>query len=224
MSAQKGSAMTPELFVEALEQIDSPTVANAIEQLELRDTTEGYADLRLRRLVDQGKPMVGYAVTFKVDSTTPGMVPDRTKLVDLLAAVEASPKPCVVVCQEAGPRPERGCHMGDVIGTRVASLGAVGVVSGSGIRDLDGIREVGLSAYALGTVAGRGSWSITEVGGPVEVAGLPVRPGDLLHGDGDGLVHVPVDQPERLLELIDETRAKEADSRTRAGDGADLAH
>jgi regulator of RNase E activity RraA len=224
MSAQKGPAMTPEVFVEALAQIDSPTVANAIERLELRDTTEGYADLRLRRLVDQGKPMVGYAVTFKVDSTTPGMVADRTKLVDLLAAVEASPKPCVVVCQEAGPDLDRGCHMGDVIGTRLASLGAVGVVSGSGIRDLDGIRAVGLSAYARGTVAGRGSWTITEVGGPVEVAGLAVRPGDLLHGDGDGLVQVPVDEPERLLQLIDETRAKESDSRTRAGDGAELAH
>jgi 4-hydroxy-4-methyl-2-oxoglutarate aldolase len=224
MTAQKGSAMTPEQFVEALEQIDTPTVANAIERLELRDTTEGYADLRLRRLVDQGKPMVGYAVTFKVDSTTPGMVADRSKLVELLAAVEASPKPCVVVCQEAGPRPERGCHMGDVIGTRLASIGAVGVVSGSGIRDLDGIRSVGLTAYALGTVAGRGSWTIAEVGGPVEVAGLEVRPGDLLHGDGDGLVHVPVDEPDRLLELIDETMAKESDSRTRVGDGADLAH
>jgi regulator of RNase E activity RraA len=216
--------MSPEAFIEALGQIDSPTVANAIERLEVRDTTDGYADLHLRRLVDQGKPMVGYAVTFKVDSTTPGMVADRTKLADLLAAVEASPKPCVVVSQEAGPRPERGCHMGDVIGTRLASIGAIGVVSGSGIRDLDGIRAVGLSAYALGTVAGRGSWTITEVGGPVEVAGLAVRPGDLLHGDGDGLVHVPDDEPERLLQLIDETRAKESDSKTRAGEGAELAH
>jgi 4-hydroxy-4-methyl-2-oxoglutarate aldolase len=211
-------------FIAALEQVDSPTVANAIEGLGVRDSTEGYADLRLRCLVQQSKPMVGYAVTFTVDSTTPGLTADRSLLTDLLAAVEASPKPCVVVCQEAGPVGERGCHMGDVIGTRIAQAGAVGVVSGSGIRDLAGIREVGLTAFALGTVAGRGSYTITSVGEPVEVAGMRVQPGDLLHGDADGLVNVPTGAPGALLELIDEIRAKEADSKTRAADGAPIVH
>jgi 4-hydroxy-4-methyl-2-oxoglutarate aldolase len=216
--------MPVENFIAALEQVDTPTVANAIEGLGVRDNTEGYADVRLRCLVPQSKPMVGYAVTFTVDSTTPGLTPDRSRLTDLLAAVADSPKPCVVVCQESGPVLERGCHMGDVIGTRVAQAGAVGVVSGSGIRDLAGIREVGLTAFALGTVAGRGSWTITSVGADVEVAGLRVRPGDLLHGDIDGLVNVPDGDADRLLELIDEIRAKESDSRTRAAEGAPIVH
>jgi 4-hydroxy-4-methyl-2-oxoglutarate aldolase len=216
--------MLADEFIAALRSVDTPTVANAIEGLGVRDATDGYADLRLRCLVDQAAPMVGYAVTFKVDSTTPGMTPDRSLLETLLDAIAASPKPCVVVSQEAGPHVERGCHMGDVVGTRVALSGAVGVVSGSGIRDVEGIREVGLSAFALGTVAGRGSWTITDVGVEVEVAGLRVRPGDLLHGDDNGLVSVPTDDPEELVRIIRQVQAKEANSKTRASHGAPIEH
>jgi 4-hydroxy-4-methyl-2-oxoglutarate aldolase len=216
--------MRVEELIAALEQVDSATVANAIEGLDVRDRTEGYADLRLRQLVAQPLPMVGVAVTCRIDSTTPGAVSDRARLTDLLDAVSASSAPCVVVCEEAGPKLERGCHMGDVIGTRIALNGAVGVVSGSGIRDVDGIRNAGLSAFALGTVAGRGAWSIVDVNVAVEVAGLPIRPGDLLHGDGSGLVNVPTEQPERLLELIAEIQAKESDSIKRAAEGAPISH
>lgn len=200
-------------FVDALAGIDSATVANAVESLHVRDRTEGYADLRLRCLVSQGAPMVGYAVTVVIDSTTPNQEPDSSRLADLIAAVSQSPKPCVVVCAEAGPRPERGCHMGDVVATRLVECGVVGVVSGSGVRDLPGVRELGLTVFALGTVVGRGAWTITTVGVDVEVAGLHVRTGDLLHGDGDGLVSVPSSRPEELLQQIAAVRAKEVHAR-----------
>src|SRR5882724_6400482 len=143
------SPMTDEEFIAALRGVDSATVANAIEALGVRDPAEGYADLRLRCLVEQREPMVGYAVTVKVDSTTPGLTADRSRLSGLIAAVSQAPKPCVVVCEEAGPAPERGCHMGDVVATMLARNGVVGTVSGSGIRDLAGIRELGLTAFAL---------------------------------------------------------------------------
>jgi 4-hydroxy-4-methyl-2-oxoglutarate aldolase len=208
--------MTGQEFIAALRGADSATVSNAIEGLAVRDRTEGYADLRLRCLAAGPEPMVGYAVTVTIDSTTPGRKPDSSRLADLLAAVEASPKPCVVVIQEEGPAPERGCHMGDVVGTKLAQRGVVGIVSGSAIRDVDGIRELGLTAFALGTVVSHGVWTISRVGVDVEVAGLRVKPGDLLHGNGDGLVSVPDGQPGELLRLIAEVQAKEAQSKGQA--------
>ena len=216
--------MTDEEFTAALRGVDSATVANAIEALSVRDPAEGYADLRLRCLVAQREPMVGYAVTVKVDSTTPGLTPDRSRLSGLLAAVEQAPKPCVVVIEEAGAAPERGCHMGDVVATMLARLGVVGAVSGSGIRDLAGIREAGLTAFALGTVVGRGPWTIMAVGADVEVAGLRVRPGDLLHGNGDGLVSVPDGQPAELLRQIAAVQAKELNTKRRASGDAESAY
>jgi 4-hydroxy-4-methyl-2-oxoglutarate aldolase len=216
--------MTDEEFIAALRGVDSATVANAIEALGVRDPAEGYADLRLRCLVGQREPMVGYAVTVKVDSTTPGLTPDRSRLSGLLATVSQAPKPCVVVCEEAGPSPERGCHMGDVVATMLARDGVVGTVSASGIRDLAGIRALGLTAFALGTVVGRGPWTIMAVGTEVEVAGLRVRPGDLLHGNGDGLLSVPGGQPEELLRQIAAVQAKELRTKQRVSGAAESAN
>jgi 4-hydroxy-4-methyl-2-oxoglutarate aldolase len=205
--------MTTDEFIAALRDADSATVSNAVERLGVRDRTEGYSDVRLRCLVPQSEPMVGYAVTVTIDSTTPGLTPDNSRFADLMAAVAASPKPCVVVCAESGPAPGRGCHMGDVVGARLARNGAVGVVSGSGIRDVAGIRELGLTAFALGAVVSHGVWTITAVGVEVEVAGLRIGPGDLLHGNEDGLLVVPGDHPEQLLELIEEIRVRESESK-----------
>jgi 4-hydroxy-4-methyl-2-oxoglutarate aldolase len=217
--------VTREEFITALRGADSATVSNAIEGLGVRGRTDGYADLRLRCLAATPEPMVGYAVTVTIDSTSPGRKPDSSRLADLLAAVEHSPKPCVVVCQEEGPAPERGCHMGDVVGTKLAQRGATGIVSGSAIRDVAGIRELGLTAFALGTVVSHGVWTISRVGVDVEVAGLRIRHGDLLHGNDDGLVLVPDGQPEELLRLIAEVQAKEALSQQDGpGVAAEVAH
>jgi 4-hydroxy-4-methyl-2-oxoglutarate aldolase len=206
-------------FIEALHHIDTATLANAVERLEVRDRTDGYADLRLRRLVTQPRPMVGYAVTLRIDSTTPGRVVDNSGFRRFRAAILEATKPCVVVCQEAGPTPEKGCHMGDMVGTMLARNGVVGVVSGSGVRDLSGLGALGLSAFALGTVAAHGVYTITEVNVDVEVAGLRVRPGDLLHGDDSGLLSVPLGHDEQLLALVEQVRDQETERKRTADQG-----
>lgn len=211
--------MTNAELIAALRAIDSATVSMAVEGLGVRDRTEGYASLHLRCLLPQSEPMVGYAITMKVDSTTPGRIPPPSQFSALRTAVLASPKPAVVVIEESGPRPDKGCHMGDLVGTMLARNGVVGVVSGSGIRDLDGLNSLGLTAFALGTVVAHGVYSVTDVGCEVEVAGLRVRPGDLLHGDIDGLLTVPTQEPARLLSLADAVRVKESRARAAADEG-----
>jgi regulator of RNase E activity RraA len=211
--------MDQQAFIEALRNVDSATVANAIERLELRGLTDGYADVRLRRLVAQPEPMVGFAVTIKIDSTTPGRTPDPSGFADLRRVLLAAPVPRVVVIEEDGPYPERGCHMGDVVGTMLARNEVIGIVSGSGIRDLKGLETVGLSAFALGTVVSHGVWTITSVGEDVEVAGLRVGNGTLLHGDGNGLIVVPDERHEDLLHHIRSVQFRESERRRTAAAG-----
>ena len=211
--------MDQQAFIRALRNVDSATVANAIERLELRGLTDGYADVRLRRLVAQPEPMVGFAVTMKIDSTTPGRTPDPSGFADLRRVLLAAPVPRVVVIEEAGPHPERGCHMGDVVGTMLARNEVIGIVSGSGLRDLEGLQAVGLSAFALGTVVSHGVWTITSVGEDVEVAGLRVSNGTLLHGDGNGLVVVPDQRQEDLLHQVRSVRFRESERRRTAARG-----
>ena len=196
--------------LEALRGFDSPTVSNAIEAFGVRDLTEGYASLELRCQFPNLEPMVGYAVTCVAESTRPG--PKRPsglhELFDLL--VEA-PKPAIVVIAHVDSDRPRSCVGGDMIFSAYWRLGVVGVVTDGGVRDLPGVRErtPQLQVFSPGTVVSHGSMSRIGIGAPVEVCGLTIKPGDLLHGDQTGLVTVPADIAERAVARAHEVRAEE---------------
>jgi 4-hydroxy-4-methyl-2-oxoglutarate aldolase len=178
----------------ALGQIDSPTISNAIEAFKVRDPTAGYTSMDLRCLIPSLSPMVGYALTVTADSTSP--LPKRNTVeIELFRAVQAAPKPVVVVIKDMGPDRLRSCHAGDNLASIFQKLGAVGMVTDGGIRDLDGIerRAPGLQIFAAGQVVSHGVPTFLEIGPTVSICGLAVRPGDLLHGDRNGLVAVPED-------------------------------
>jgi 4-hydroxy-4-methyl-2-oxoglutarate aldolase len=178
--------------LEALRKIDSPTIANAIEAFDVRDRTDGYTSLELRCMFPELQPVIGYAVTCTVDSTSPGKRPP-TAILDLYAAIEAAPKPAIVVMQDIGPDRLRSCHAGDVMSTIFQTLGAVAVVTDGGVRDLAGIKQraPNFQLFAPGVVVSHGTASIIEIGMTVSISGLTIRPGDLLHGDANGLVSIP---------------------------------
>lgn len=178
--------------LEELKRIDSATISNAIETFELRDPTEGYAGMDVKCLFPHFKePMVGYAVTVKGDSTTHGRARDRAGSWVLWEAVERSPKPVVVVIQDAGNNPAKSCHCGDVMCTVIRSLGGIGVVTDGGVRDLEEVEEMGIHYFARGVTVSHGTAVLMEAGEPVVIDGLPIKTGDLLHGDQNGLVLIP---------------------------------
>lgn len=180
-------------IIEALRRIDSPTIANAIEHFALRDPTEGYASMELRCFFPELPPVVGYAVTCTADSTTP----DRGRFSADEAidkAVRDAPKPSVVVIKDVGPERQRSCHAGDVAASIFRRLGAVALITDGGVRDLAGIRQrtPGFQVFAAGAVVAHGTTRFIEVGTTVSLCGMTIRPGDLLHGDANGLVNIPL--------------------------------
>jgi regulator of RNase E activity RraA len=198
MPASPPAPLAPDA-VRALAKYDSPTIANAIEAFEVRDPTEGYASLELRCMFPDLPPMVGYAVTCTADSTSPGQRP-ASPWREFYEAIHNAPKPCVVVMKDIGPNRLRGCHAGDGMATLFQRLGAVGVITDGGVRDLVAVRRraPGFQMFAPGLVVAHGRPSVIEVGVTVTVCGLTVRPGDLLHGDGDGLVSIPHSVADRV--------------------------
>ena len=196
-------------FVLALADVDTPTLCNAIDQLGLREPTSGYASTAIKRLSSERGPMVGYAVTVAVDTTTPGQRPASTGLYSVFEALAVAPVPSVIVFSEVGARPAFGCHCGEVIATIAKRLGCVGIVSDVGVRDAVEIAGLGLHCFAAGYVAARGNYQVLEVGGTVTVAGLSVRNGDLLHGDVNGLTIVPPELSPHLADAIESVQAKE---------------
>jgi 4-hydroxy-4-methyl-2-oxoglutarate aldolase len=192
-----------------LKTVDTATLANAIELLEVRPRAEGFASLDLRCLFPEFGPMCGYAVTAQVETVTLGAPRTEEAYVELFAAVETSKKPAVLVMQEIGGDRDRATHAGEVMATIFTRLGAIGLVSDCGVRDLSAVRKIGFHYFARGAVASHASNRIVRTGVPVEVAGATIRPGDMVHADENGLITVPESGRERLPELVDQILDKE---------------
>jgi 4-hydroxy-4-methyl-2-oxoglutarate aldolase len=191
-----------------LRAIDSPTLSNAIERFKVRPRSTGYAGYELRCAFPELGSMIGYAVTCTGDSTTEDRQ-DADGLLRLWDAVERAPKPAVIVIQDIGNNPARGCHMGEVMATTARALGAVGCVCDSGLRDVAEVRALGFHYFCPGFVVSHGNAVIVDVGVPVEVFGLQMSPGDLLHGDVNGLLSVPDIPTADLVAQVQQVRDEE---------------
>ncbi len=194
----KEATLTSELLA-ALRRLDTCTVANAIETFAVRLRNEGFADSSIRCLFPQSSPLVGHAATLKVRCSSPSAAAhgylDRTDWWDHILAV---PAPRVVVIQDADRAPGTGSFVGEVHASILQALGCVGVVTNGTVRDVGAIEATGFQLFASGLAVSHAFTHIVEVGGEVEVGGLAVRPGDLLHGDRHGVLSVPISVAARL--------------------------
>jgi 4-hydroxy-4-methyl-2-oxoglutarate aldolase len=71
------------------------------------------------------------------------------------------------------------------------------------VRDLTAVRKMGFHYFARGAVASHASYRIVRTGVPVEITGVTIRPGDLLHADENGLITVPEPGRDRLPSLVE---------------------
>ena len=196
--------------LDTLRQIDSPTIANAIEAFGVRGLVEGFAGWELRCAFPELGTMLGYAVTCTGDTTTPSRRGDRG-LMRLWEAIEQAPKPAVLVIKDVGTDRGRSCHMGEVMATTAKALGAVGCVSDGGLRDVNEVRALGgFQYFCPGFVVSHGHPLICDVGVDVTLDGLDIRPGDLLHGDVNGLLVIPASVADRVADEARKVREKEA--------------
>ena len=68
---------------------------------------------------------------------------------------------------------------------------------------------MGFQYFARGAVVSHGWFRIIRAGVPVNVGGLSIKMGDLLHGDENGLVKVPAGVEETLPAKVDDVRTRE---------------
>jgi 4-hydroxy-4-methyl-2-oxoglutarate aldolase len=204
--------MTGQLSVEQLKElcsVDSPTVCNAIEAFKVRDDTQGFMGMDISCLTPEFGVMVGYAVTATSDSMTPSRARDRQGHMRLFEAIAAAPKPAVLVIQDVGPKRTHACFLGDIIASLSSRLGAVGIVTDGGVRDLDGVRPLGFHIFAAGLVVAHGTFNIMDVGIPVELSGVRVQPGDLIHGDASGVTTIPLEVADKVYVQCLKVRERE---------------
>jgi regulator of RNase E activity RraA len=196
-------------LIEYLKTIDSPTLSNAIESLELQPRDAGFTPLQIRCLFPELGRLCGYAVTAQVETVT-GMHPteERTFL-ELFKTVEDSPKPAVVAFQEIGGHADYAAHCGEVMATAFTRLGAAGLVTDAGVRDVPEVRALRFHYFARGAVVSHASFRIVRVGVPIQILGVEIKPGDLLHGDENGLLRIPAPALAGLPQAVDRVRVRE---------------
>ena len=103
-----------------------------------------------------------------------------------------------------------------VVGRRVSGMarnrGAVAVVTDGLARDTPGIRQNGVPVFCAGVTPNSAAASGPgTVGQPVVVGGVAVQSGDIVVGDVDGVVIVPLARAAEVLQRLEAVRAREAD-------------
>jgi regulator of RNase E activity RraA len=179
--------------LEALRQIDACTLANAIETFQVRLRNEGFTDSSLRCFFPRLPPIVGYAATIKLRGSAPPMAdslyPERT---DWWNYVLSLPAPRIVVAQDIASCPGVGALFGVAHINIQRALGSAGIVTNGVVRGIPAAEALGFQIFAGGVTVSHAYTHIVEFGTPVDVGGLKVRSGDLLHGDQHGVQSVPL--------------------------------
>ncbi len=183
---------TPEQL-EALRRLDACTLANAIETFQVRLRNEGFAAGAPRCLFPRLPSMVGYAATIKIRGSSPPSSGGATYIeqTDWWDYILSLPAPRIVVVQDVSSSPGRGALLGEVHVNILRVLGCIGAVTDGAVRDLPAVENLGFHFFAASLSVSHAYVHIVETGEPVQIAGLTVGSGDLIHGDIHGVQTVP---------------------------------
>lgn len=173
-----------------LQDVDSPTIANAIETFTVRDRCDGFVGGNVRCQFPELGRMVGRALTVTMTSE-PGPVASRDGYWRMWDALDAMDGPTVIAIQDVSGAPHRCAYAGEVMASLALRLGAVGMITDGALRDVDEVRALGFHYFMRYPVVSHGNFSIVSVGEPIELDGQAIATGDILHGDANGIIIIP---------------------------------
>jgi regulator of RNase E activity RraA len=183
--------MNEDTILERLSALDTGTVSDALDFLQLKGSTFG-----LRPLWDCPK-IVGRANTVKVGPKT-GTASTSHPFTPVIDAVTTNDRIIVI----AGGLEGVSCW-GDIIANASKVKGIRGTIIDGVCRDIDGSRDVGYPVYGRGVtmISGRNRMIQLDAGIPVQMRGITVHQDDYVIADICGTVFIPAKQVEKVLEL-----------------------
>ncbi|MDR0718321.1 MAG: RraA family protein, partial [Treponema sp.] len=188
--------------LEELRGFDTPTVWNALESFKIRPNMEGFTYpgmLPRTPTAVSEKPMVGYAATAKVSGIKVPTPEEKEMMFAFFEDVRAMSGPVIAVVRDIDSRPI-GSFWGEVQATTFKALGAVGTLTHGGVRDLNEVGPLGFCFFSTDIMVARSESHLVDHNCPVEICGLLVSPGDLIHADCHGAVVIPADAAPMLAE------------------------
>ena len=193
----------------ALQKYDTPTVCNVVELFDVRPRSAGFMIDTIHCCFPTLPPMVGYALTTTFRSASPpksGNV--YAGLNEQLAGFEELPGPAVVVFQDLD-LPVCSATFGEVMCSVYKSFGAAGLITSGAGRDLDQVEAIKFPAFTNGTICAHGYCHMLHMNVPVTLGGLVIEPGELLHGDRNGVTTIPAEIAAEVADGCKELMAAE---------------
>jgi 4-hydroxy-4-methyl-2-oxoglutarate aldolase len=191
--------------VAALAELDSCTVSNVIDELDVRLRNQGFCDGTIRCMLPQMAPVCGYAVTCTVRTADTPMeghrYPDRTDWWDF---IRKQPGPRIAVLEDIDDHPGTGAFVGEIHGNILRALGCIACVTNGAVRSLPEAERIGLQLFATSVVVSHAFAHVTSYGRPAVVGGLEIHSGDLLHGDRHGVLKIPKAVAAQILEKAEQ--------------------
>jgi regulator of RNase E activity RraA len=195
---------------EDLRRLDSCAVANAIERFRVQMRNEGFAEGGLICRYPHLPPVLGYAMTLRVRSTAP---PSRGSAfaedTGWWEQMLAFPAPRILVIQDMDRYPGVGALIGETHACILQALGCVAVATNGAVRDVPRVEALGFQMYSSTLSVSHAYSHIVQAGGQVQIGGLEISPGDLIHGDGHGLVRIPRELAGRIPATASALRKKD---------------
>lgn len=188
-------------IIERFKLVATASVADAVDKIAGK---RGYMDHQIKPRINE-KKLVGPAVTV-LEGPTDEFVPP-THALDLIDEAPAGS----VVCISIGGASEVAVWGGLMTAGSVANELAGAILDG-GVRDITEIRrDYDFPVYARsvspGTTLGRYKTLASQV--PIEIAGVTIRPGDIVVADIDGVVVVPIEHVDAVLLMSEEIDQRE---------------
>jgi regulator of RNase E activity RraA len=192
--------LTEDSLVARLARLDTCAVSDALDRLGLPGAVSG-----LRPMWPCPR-IAGRVITVKL-KLADGERPARHLGT---AAVEAATPGDVIVIDHAGRSEAAG--WGGILSLAAKTKGVSGVIVDGACRDVDESRDVGLPVYARSAtpVTARGRIVEESFNELIEIAGVTVRPGDLVIADWTGLVFVMAARADEIVRAAEEIAAREA--------------
>ena len=193
----------------ALRAFSTPAICDAIAELAPERRGYGFTTERLIAIRPELAPTIGYACTATVRTSgqAASSLLDDEGFLAWLDHVSRSRKPAVAVIQDAdAARPGRAACWGASLAALHAALGCEGLVTDGAIRQA-ALLPADFQVLAGGVRPSGGGLRFMSAGGTVNVAGLAVTDGDLLHADRHGVVVIPEDLVREIPRVIEHSRA-----------------
>jgi regulator of RNase E activity RraA len=202
---------TPSQF-EFLRSIDTPTVCNLLEVVAPERRGFGYTVRHLHCPFPDLPPMVGLAktATMRAQDRVPlGEAGYMAKRLDYLDYVAAAPQPSIVVIQDLDDVVGFGAFWGEVQTNVHQALGCLGTITNGSIRDIPAVAP-GFQMLAGSIAPSHAFVHVVDFGVNVNIHGMAVTSGDLIHADRHGAVVVPLKAIDGMKAAADKLAATEA--------------